>query len=159
MKKKRSKKPDSARDKAAQKKLLRRSVEGLDKLYESIVLKIENNQAPRDEEIRFMKKYEELRSIAIDREKDIKKGKETLPLGKMRDFIEKYWVQKEILEQSGYTKDKEGYEQMFRDFGYYRCKCNELHKQGEDCPFKTLIKKHKISIKAPTNKELDSLLD
>jgi hypothetical protein len=151
-------KPGSARDQKETQRRSDRAIKGLDTTMDAIIKKLEGGKGLTDEEVRFVKRYNDIR-VSIMAKEETKESK-GLPPGKLKEDIEKAWKLNQIIEQSGYTRDKEGYERVLLDFGYYRCNtCGEIHTNGSVCPFEQLISDLKLDIKAPSDKDLDSLLD
>jgi hypothetical protein len=150
-------KPGSARDQKEVQQRSNRAIKGLDATMDAIIAKLESGKSLTDEEVRLVKRYNDIRT-SITAKEDIKDTK-GLPPGKLKEDIEKAWKLNIIMEAAGYPKSKEGHDQVLIDFGYYRCDlCGEAHTNGSVCPFEQLISDLKLDIKAPSDKDLDSLL-
>ena len=130
----RRKEPGSRSDKKLKRDLQVRSKEGLIALYNRLLEKIESGKYPRDEEIRFMKRFQELLTAAEAKEKVESKPEEELPEGKLREFIERLWKFKELGIVS-----REDEHKVLRKAGYSLCDfCGYWHFQDKKCPFKSL---------------------
>jgi len=153
-------KPGSTQDKKKQKEFRIRTVEGLDKVYESILEQMElSKKPPNDEQIRFLKNYHKTRAEAIEKAQGTTE-REVLPEGQLREWVEKYYKIHKVLQAADYPAGKEGIIKILEDASYYICDvCGYSHKLDEECPILLLAKELKVDLEQrPTNKQLDELL-
>jgi len=115
--------------------------EAVKRAIEGINIKLGEKRGLSDEEFRFLKKSKDLIDSFIVREKEKEGEEDTLPEGRLKQFIENVWRQEKVLRLASYPKGKEGMNKLYEEAGYYRCKVDgELHKVGEECPFLLLEK-------------------
>ena len=123
-----------------------KSKEGLVKFYNILISKLDNGECLKPEEIRFFKKYDELIASAEAREKNVSETMDTLPEGKLKEFIDMLLWQRSITKESP--------DVVMDVTGYYRCsQCGELH--CKDCSSKCIWLQYKDLMKS--NVESDNI--
>lgn len=130
-------KKGSRRDKQLKKQLKVDTKEGLIKLYRQIVDKMGSGQYLRDEEIRFLKRFDELIMVAESRVEESKE-EDVILSGNLKQFIEQHWYLTELIFGKD-TKQKlteDVYNRIIKEMGYRRCEiCNEIHPSESKCLF------------------------
>jgi hypothetical protein len=120
-------------------KLLGRTRQGLFLTMEALTQKLERGKPLRDEEIRFLKNFIPTLSVLEAKETDIEKQEDSLPEGRLKEFVERIWAFKELTGLMN-PRSPEGLE-ILKDAGYYLCPvCSEMHKALDKCPFENLAK-------------------
>jgi len=92
--------------------------------------------------------YEHLMQRKRKREvQKVSETKDVLPEGKLKEWVETYYIQHRILKALNLPTGKEGVEKLLELHGYYVCSfCGYSHVKDELCPFKIEAEKHSISL-------------
>jgi hypothetical protein len=132
-------KPGSVHYEKNKSKLLGRTRQGLFLTMEAITQKLERGKPLRDEEIRYIKNFMSTLSVLEAKEEDVGKEEDSLPEGKLKEFVDRMW---DFKNATGLTnpRSEEGLK-VLKDAGLCLCDfCGEMHPTLMKCPFLSIRK-------------------